>query len=101
MMLPVIIKEQSFGTPFSFVITGSRPNHTYTSFIGFRLRMDFRIPIYLTGACLKNFYLQAFSQAQHIDGAYYTRFGGLNRVKLIVDRAGRAGEVVYFIHLRI
>ena len=43
----------------------------------------------------------ALGQAQHVDGAVHAGLGRLHRVVLVVDRRGRAGEVVDLVDLDI
>jgi hypothetical protein len=40
-------------------------------------------------------------QAQHVDGAVHAGLGGLHRVELVVDRRGRAGQVVDLVDLHV
>ena len=45
--------------------------------------------------------MQAFCKAQHIDGAKHAGLGRLHRIFLIIDGAGRAGQVINLINLDI
>ena len=59
------------------------------------IAVDFR------GGRLKDAASEALGQTQHVDGAVHARLGGLYRVVLIMDRRGRAGQIVDFVHLDI
>lgn len=63
--------------------------------------MDLRITIDLTRGCLKYLGLDAFYQSQHIDRSMDAGLGGLNRVKLVVDRRCRTGQVADLIALHV
>ena len=67
----------------------------------FFLRMNSRIPIDLEGGGLKNLDLESFGKAQHVDGNMDVDFGGLDRIILVVDRSGRACQIIYFIDFYI
>jgi hypothetical protein len=43
----------------------------------------------------------ALGQPQHVDRAVHAGLGGLHRVVLVVDRRGRAGEVVDLVDLHV
>jgi hypothetical protein len=61
--------------------------------------MDRRVAIDLAGGGLEDPGAQALGQAEHVDGAVHAGLGGLHRVVLVVDGAGRAGQVVDLVHL--
>ena len=63
--------------------------------------MDRGVAIDLGGGGLEDPGAQAFGQAQHVDGAVHTGLGGLNRVVLVVDGAGGAGQVVDLVDLHV
>ena len=56
--------------------------------------MDFRIAIDLACRCLEYPRPGAFRQAQHIDRAMNRRLDGLHGVRLVVNRARGAGQIV-------
>ena len=60
-----------------------------------------RIAIHLAGRGLEDPRIQPLRQAQHVDGAMHAGLGGLHRVVLVVDRRGRAGEVVDLVDFHI
>jgi len=101
LILSMIIEEQGFGTSLPFVIAGTRSNTIDISPIGFRLRMDRRVSIDLGGRGLKDLGSQSFGQPEHIDGPMDVYFRGLNGVILIMNRRGRTGKIINFIHLDI
>ena len=47
---------------------------------------------------MENLGFYSLGETQHVDRAMYTGLGCLYGIKLIVDRGGRACEVVYLIH---
>ena len=63
--------------------------------------MNHGISIDFAGRCLQYFRVDAFGQAQHVDGAVNACLHGLNGVFLIMDRACWAGEIVNFVALDI
>ncbi len=65
------------------------------------LRVDLRIAVYFAGRGLKNSRLYPFGESQHIDRTMHAGFRGLDRIKLIVNRRCRAGEVIDFVHLNV
>ena len=52
-----------------------------------------RVAVHLTGGGQQQAGLNAAGQAEHVVSAEEASFGGLNRIGLIVNRGGRAGEV--------
>ena len=59
------------------------------------------ITIDLGSGSLENAGLGPFGQAEQVDGPVDANLGSLHRVHLVVDRRGRAGQVVNFVHLYI
>ena len=100
-VLAMVIEEKRLGATFALVVTRSRSFRIDVAPIGLRLGVDLRVAIHLAGGCLENPRLDAFCQAQHVDGAVHTGLGGLYRVKLIMDGRRRAGQVVNLVHLHI
>jgi hypothetical protein len=66
-----------------------------------RLWMYDRIAINFGGGGLKDLGLKSFRKPQHVDGAVDIHLGRLDRVVLIMDRRGRTGQVIDFVHLHI
>ena len=95
--LAVIIEEQGFGAAFAFIITGARADRIDMAPVVLGLRMDGRVAIDFAGRGLQDFRLQALGEAQHVDGAMNGGLRGLNRIVLVLDRRGRAGEIVDFV----
>ena len=67
----------------------------------FWLRMHEWIAINLAGARLQNLRLQTLREAQHIDRAHAAGFRGLDGIVLVVDRRGRAGQIIDLVNLHI
>src|SRR5207244_5101305 len=53
-VFPCVIEKQSFGAPFSFIVTGSNPNRVYIAPITFLLRVHVGIAIDFTRGSLEN-----------------------------------------------
>ncbi len=52
------------------------------------------VAIHLGGRGLENPSPEPLGQHQHVDGAQHVRFDGLDRVVLVMNRRGRAGQIV-------
>ena len=63
--------------------------------------MDRRVAVNLAGRCLEDLASQALGKAQHVDRAVHRRLGRLHRIVLVMDRGGRAGQIVDLIDLQI
>jgi len=63
--------------------------------------MHFRVAVNLAGRRLQDLRLGALRQSQHVDRAVNAGLGGLHGVELVVDRRGRAREVVDLVDLEI
>ena len=63
--------------------------------------MQRRIAVDLGGRGLQELDLQPLGQPQHIDRADHAGLGGLDGIELIMDRRGRAGEIVDLVDLDI
>jgi hypothetical protein len=98
-MLAEIVEEQGLGAALAFVVAGARPDRVDIAAIALGLRMQGRVAIDLGGRGLKDPGLEALGEAQHVDRADDAGLGGLHRIELIVDRRGRAGEVVDLVDL--
>ena len=85
-MLAVVVKKQGFRTAFPFVITRPQPNGIDMAPVGFRLRMHLRITIDFARRGLQNFSLDAFGEPEHVNATMHRRLGGLDRIKLVMDR---------------
>lgn len=100
-VLSPIIHKKRFGAALAFVVTGADANRVNVSVIILDLRMDFGIAVHFAGRGLQDFCLYALGKAKHVDRTVHAGFGRLYRIKLIVHRGGRAGEVVDFIDFDI
>ena len=63
--------------------------------------MHGRVAVDLAGRGLEDLGAHALGQAEHIDRAGNAGLGRLDRVELVVDRRGRASEIVDFVDLDI
>ena len=101
LVLAVIVEEQGLGAALAFIIAGPGPDRVDIPPIVLGLGMDGRVAVDLRGGGLKDPALQPLGKAQHVDGAMHARFGRLHGVVLVVDRGGRAGEIIDLVHLEI
>lgn len=100
-VLPVIVEKEGFGAALAFIVTRTGPGRIDVAPVALRLRMDIGIAVHLARRGLENLGPYPFCQTQHIDGTMHTGLGGLYRVMLIMDRRGRAGQIVDLIDLNI
>jgi hypothetical protein len=100
-VLAVVIEKQGFGAALAFVVAAADADGVDVAPVGFDLGMHLRVAIDLAGGGLEDLGAQALGQAEHVDGAVHAGLGGLHRVVLVVDGAGRAGQVVDLVHLDI
>lgn len=100
-MLPVVVEKKRLGAALPFIVTGTDACRIDIAPIAFRLRVDLRVAVDLTGRGLEDLGLDPFGEAEHVDGAVDRGLGGLHRIMLVVNRRGRAGEIIDFIDLDI
>src|SRR5260370_27300871 len=65
------------------------------------LRVNAGVAIHFRCRGLENFGAQAFGQPQHVDGAMHAGLGGLDRVVLVMDGGGWAGQIIDLIGFNI
>ena len=94
LVLAVIIEEQRFSAALAFVVTAARADRVDAAQVVFGLRMDFRVAVDFGSRGLQDARLDALGKPQHVDCAMHGGLGRLHRVELVVDRRGRAREVV-------
>lgn len=63
--------------------------------------MNGRIAINFRSRGLKNPAFEALGKTQHVNGPMHTRFGGLDRIVLIVNGRSRARQIIDFGRLYI
>ena len=100
-VLTLVIVEQRLGAAFAFVVTAAWARQINATAVFLSLRMDVGIAVYLAGGRLQNARVQALGETQHVDRSNDARLRRLNGIMLIVDRRGRAGEVVDLVDLDI
>src|SRR5258708_28786725 len=100
-VLALVIVEQRLGAAFAFVVTSARACQINVTAVLLSLRMDVGIAVYLAGGRLQNAHTQALGETQHVDRSNDARLRRFNRIMLIVDRRGRASEVVDLVDLDI
>ena len=97
----VVVHEQRFSDPFSFVIARANTDGIDISPVTFRLRMHLWITIDFAGAGLQNPGTAPLGHPQDIDGPHDRCFHRLDRIVLIVPRCCRTSQVVDLIDLQI
>src|ERR1700730_4519127 len=83
--LAMVIKEQSFGAAFAFIVTGTRSDRIDVTPVVLGLRMNRGITIDLACRGLQYAAFQTFGQAEHVDCAVHRRFGRLHWIVLILN----------------
>jgi hypothetical protein len=97
----MIVHKECFGTSFSLIIAGTYPDGIYIAPVGFGLGMYSWVPIHLTGGCLEDASAAATREAKHIDRTVDTDLRRLHRIKLVMNGAGRAGEIENLVDFNI
>jgi hypothetical protein len=97
-VLPEAVEEQGLGAALALVVAGARADRIDLAPIGFDLGVDLRVAIDLAGRGLQHPSAGALGQVQHVDRAHDIGAHGHDRVVLIMDRRGRAGQVVDLVH---
>ena len=100
-MLSPVIEKECLGTTLSLVVTGTGAHGVDAAPVILSLGMYLRVSVHLAGRGLQDSRASAFSQSQHVDRAMYTGLGCLYRIRLVVNRRRRTGQVVDLIHLDI
>ncbi len=100
-VLTAVIEEQGFGAALALVIAGAGADGVDVAPVVLWLGVDGGVTINLAGGGLKDLGFDPFGQAEHVDGPMDAGLGGLDRVVLIMDGRGRAGQVVDLVHLHV
>src|SRR5260370_6022582 len=100
-VLTPIVKEQGFRTALTLIIAGAWANWVDVAPIILGLGVNARITIDFRGGRMKNSCPYTFRESQHVDRAVDACFCRLHGIVLIVNRRGRAGEIVNLIDLQI
>ena len=100
-VLAPVVKKQRLGAALALVVARANANGVHPPPVVFSLGVNLGVAVHLAGGGLENARFKAFGQAQHVDGAVHTGLGGLHRVKLVMDRACGASQVVDLAHLHI
>jgi hypothetical protein len=93
-VLAAVVEEQRLGAAFALVVAGARTDGVDVAPVVLGLGVDGRVAVDFAGRGLENLGFDALGQAEHVDGAVHAGFGGLHGVELVVDRRGRAGQVI-------
>ena len=97
----MIVKEQGFRTSLAFIVAGPTADGIHVPPVGFSLGVDLRVTVDFRGRSLHDLCLQPLCQSKHIYGAVDIHFGRLNRVILIMNGWGRAGQIIDFINFYV
>ena len=100
-VLAAVVAKEGLGAALAFVVAGAGADGVDVAPVVLWLGVDGGVAIDLAGGGLKDLGLDPFGQAQHVDGAVDAGLGGLDRVVLIMDGRGRAGQVVDLVHLHV
>ena len=100
-VLAVVVEEQRLGAALALVVAGARADRVDVAPVVLGLRVDLGVAVDLAGRGLEDLRLGPLGQAQHVDRAVHAGLGGLHRVVLVVDRRGRAGQVVDLVDLDV
>merc|ERR1711957_349122 len=97
-LVPVAV-HHGLGDTFSFVVAAPRTYRVYVPPVRLRLRMHVWIAINFAGAGKEHPRMDAFGEAQHVQGAHGARFDRLDGVVLVMRRRRRARQVIDLINL--
>ena len=100
-LLSIVVEKKRFGTPFALIVAGPRADGIYCTPVSFSLRVFERVPVHFGSGCLEDPDFEPLCEPEHVDGAMDVDLGGLYRIVLIMDRGGRAGQVIDLVHLHI
>ena len=92
--LTVVIHEKRFGNPLPLIVTRADADGIDISPIALRLGVNCWIAVNFACRCLEDARFHPLCQPQHVNRPQYARLCRFDRVVLVVDRAGRTGEVV-------
>ena len=92
-MHALVVEAESFRDALALVVTGANADRIHAAAVVLRLGMHIGIAIHLTGGGQQQAGLHAAGEAEHVVSAEKTGFGGFDRIGLVVNRRGGAGEV--------
>ena len=98
-ILAAVVRGEGFGATLALVVARADADCVHIAPIALDLRMHEGIAIYLACGGMKDLRLGLERQVQHVHHAENAGLHRLDGVVLVVDRAGRAGEVVDFVEL--
>lgn len=91
--LALVAVHHRFRDSFAFVVAGSRTDSVDIAPVRFDLRMNLGVAVDFRSRSEKHARLDAFGETEHVQRAFRRRFDSLDRVVLVVRRAGWAGQV--------
>ena len=100
-VLAKVVEAERLGAALALVVAGARPDRIDVAPVVLGLGMLAGVAVDLRGRGLEQPGPHPLGQAEHVDGAVDAGLGGLHRVELVVDRRGRAGEVVDLVDLDV
>ena len=99
-MHALVVETEGFGDALALVVAGANADRVHTTPVALRLGMHLRIAIHLAGGSQQQPRPHPPRQTEHVVGAQETGLGGFDRIELIVNRRGRAGQMPDAIHLQ-
>ncbi len=97
----VVVHEQRLGGTFALVVTSTGPDGVHIATVGFRLRMDLRVPVHFAGGRLQDTCAAPLGHAQYVDGAHDGGLDRLDRVVLIVTGRRGTRQIVDHVNFEI
>ena len=95
----VVAHEERFGTAFALVVARAQSQRVHVAPVILGLRMYQRVAVYFRGRSLQDLGAVVTRHAEHVHRTDDRSLRRLDRVVLVVDRRGGAGEVVDLLDL--
>ena len=92
-VLPMVVHHQRFGDALALVVTRSHADRIDVAPVALGLRMLLRVAIDFAGRGQQDACMDPLGETEHIDRAHHGGLDGLDRVVLVMDRGGGAGEM--------
>ena len=100
-VLAMVVEEKSLGAAFAFVVTGADPDRVDVAPIGFGLRVHRGIAVDLGSRGLEDPGIHPLGKTQAVDRSHDGSLGGLDRIELVMNRGGGAGEIIDLVHFQL
>ena len=92
-VLPAVVEKQGLRASLAFVVASARADRINVAPILFLLRMGQRVTVDLAGRRLKDAGAAPLGEVEHVDRAVNGGLHGLHRIVLVMNRAGRTGQI--------